>query len=622
MSPTRSRITGVAVSAALLLSSLGAAAPVAAADSPEHAVDELFDMAVMGDFSRLDEVVCAAERDGVRELFGLGEQLGLDGEASFLDALSTQIENRSVQLLGEDRDTATLQVTADVSVNIEEDQIEGLARAILEADRGPDDPPVGDDQIDMMVGFMGSSFDQSRPLDEEFTVVREDGQWLVCGGLVDEPQEPLSGFEPSVSTEGLCELVTPAELSAVSALEFDTSSGFETFCTYFTADLDTFYSILVTLWLNGDAESVAAFYEADQPLEVAAAAAYAGGAEGFTQQLFTQAGEDVLQVTLALDDDASESVDWLAQAILVTELFLPHLADFRFELVGPAPAPTPEPTPEVSLCESLPLAGINSATGLGFDDASGNSDYCSYSSIDGDPGYHGITVSLAPLSLDGYRTFMTDVKDTTVAGLPAIAGMSQLIIELPGGAWTLHVTAFLDPSDEATTLTGEEVMATVAELLLPNISVPDPEPLEVPSEDPAAVSGGQPTLLRPLCEYIDLNAVNAIGVASYDTVADIGPDFCSLSQSDLGAGISQLMVYVEPLAIDELRSFYPGGTDVTIAGRPGYEKDAVLWVQTDAGLISIQAFLPDDASGEGIDPGEITIPVAEMVLAGIEADAQ
>ena len=58
MSPTRSRITGVAVSAALVLSSLGAAAPVAATDSPEHAVDESQEPAARFRAKRLDRGLC------------------------------------------------------------------------------------------------------------------------------------------------------------------------------------------------------------------------------------------------------------------------------------------------------------------------------------------------------------------------------------------------------------------------------------------------------------------------------------------------------------------------------------------------------------------------------------
>ena len=63
------------------------------------------------------------------------------------------------------------------------------------------------------------------------------------------------------------------------------------------------------------------------------------------------------QVSVTLSEDPPEGIDWLTQAALVAELFVPRLADFRLELAGPPQEPTPEPTPEVSLCEALSLDG-------------------------------------------------------------------------------------------------------------------------------------------------------------------------------------------------------------------------------------------------------------------------
>ena len=78
-------------------------------------------------------------------------------------------------------------------------------------------------------------------------------------------------------------------------------------------------------------------------------------------------------VSVTLGEDPPEGLDWLTQATLVAELFMPRLADFRLELAGPAPEPTPEPMPEISLCESLTIEALNERTALGFDEASGDS---------------------------------------------------------------------------------------------------------------------------------------------------------------------------------------------------------------------------------------------------------
>ena len=121
----------------------------------------------------------------------------------------------------------------------------------------------------------------------------------------------------------------------------------------------------------------------------------------------------MLVVTVAPPETPPEGFDWLAHATLVTELVMPRIADARVELAGPTPEPTPVPTPEISLCEALTLEELNAATGLGFDEASGDSSYCGYSSFDGEPGFHNVSTSLLEVSLEDYATWIPELSVST-----------------------------------------------------------------------------------------------------------------------------------------------------------------------------------------------------------------
>ena len=134
MLPTRSRVLGVAVAATLMLTLAGLAAPVAAADDPETVVNELFDAVEAGDFAAVESLVCEAERAAVREMIDPGAQLDVDA-SSLAEALTFAVEDRGVTVLSNDGETAIVEVTGTMSMNVDEDEIGELARSLLIADR-------------------------------------------------------------------------------------------------------------------------------------------------------------------------------------------------------------------------------------------------------------------------------------------------------------------------------------------------------------------------------------------------------------------------------------------------------------------------------------------------------
>jgi len=275
----------------------------------------------------------------------------------------------------------------------------------------------------------------------------------------------VPGFEPTVSTEGLCGLVSPDEMSALSTLEYDSSNGFAAFCNYSDTDFETFHSTGLSFILDEDVEKVASIYA----LEVSGAPAFATESEAFANQLLTQVGDDVLQVTVSLNENPPEDLDWLTQATLVTELFMPRLAAFRLELAGPPPEPTPEPTPEISLCESLPLDELNDISGLAFDDADGGPTYCTYSVTQSEDAFHSVSLSLDELELEFFKSIFEGGEEVTVGGQPGYQMDAQLWVELPDGERVLSVTAFLFSLSSETEFDGPGLALQIAEAVLPEL---------------------------------------------------------------------------------------------------------------------------------------------------------
>ena len=461
MPPTRSRATGLAVASSLLLTLGALAAPAAAADSPEAAVNGLLDAVEAGQYEAIGSLVCEAEQASVRAMLDPSEAMGFGADA-LMEALTFAVEDRAVEVVEQEGETATVTLSGSMAMNVSEDDVEALAMAIVESELGPD---ASEDDIALMLPFIEMAFSQSVPLEEELELVVEDGEWVVCGGLGEPVTEDDLGFEPVVSTEGVCGLASPDELNAVGLLRYDSADGFETFCNFSTSDFENYHSTNVSVEWGRDAESTARAYGADQQLQVSGSPAWAPGPDGFSN-LIVQAGSDVLIVNVGVPPEPPEGFDWLAQATAVTELLLPRLAEARTELAPATPEPTPEPTPEVPLCDPASMATLNEQTGLGFDQLDSYADSCQFISSDMEPGLHMVLVLAIEGTLDEYRQWLPDMEDATIAGLPGLAANGQYIAELPGGTRLLQISPVLDTGDEGLTVDEAQVAALVVELLV------------------------------------------------------------------------------------------------------------------------------------------------------------
>ena len=592
---TRARATGLAVTTSLLLPLSGPSLPVSAADSPEDAVYQLFGAVERGDQDAIGALVCEAERAAVREMLDPSRSFGVDGAG-----LAFVVDGLGVELIERSDDEATAFITGSLSLDLTDDEVEAFARAMLAADS---DAELTEEDLAMMLPLMEMALSQSFPLDREVTLVVEDREWVVCGGLVDEPEEPDFGFEPSVSEEGLCGLVRPEELSALGELRYDSSNGYGGTCSYSNSDYDAYHSASVTIEIHADAEAFAQAYGADERLEVAGAPAWASGPDSYSSTLLTQVGDDLIMVSLSLPEVAPEGLDWLDQATLVTELFLTRLDEARELMVGPTPPPTPEPTPEVSLCEMLPLVELNALTGLGFDAATGNPGSCYYEQLDEEPGFHVATFTLIDLPMNDYAAFLPDLEETAVGEFRAAATEGTLLVDLPGGTHTLQVGGFVDAADASAALTGDELLRVIAERVAPAIVLPEP----------AADMAAGPSL----CDVVDRDALNEVTGLGLDAMSG-SRDSCELMSTDGVPGSHYVITVRNEVGLDAYRSM-GAFEDGSVAGLPALMGEGWVVVELPDGSHVLDVVVGLDASDSSLTltEAEAAVMVAEHMLPGL-----
>ncbi len=451
MLPIRSRAAGIAAALSLSLA-VAAGAPVTAADDPEAAAQALLDAVEAGAYEDLESLICEAEREVVIEALDPGEAMGFDGAR---DLLTFAYEDVGIELVSEDGDSATVKVTGTMSMETGDMPIEDVARALLEADM----EEVSDEDLEMMLPFLEMALTQTMPLDSELTVVKEDGEWVVCGGLGEAPQDEVD-FEDDFTVtqpaaEGVCALATPEELTAAGQLEYLDSSGWElTTCTF--SNWETGHSTNVVVELDADVAYAANAYGYDTEVDVAGAPAFTADQEN--SQMLVQAGPDVLNVQVWPPQETPEGYDWIEQTAAVAEIFVPRVIESRESLIAPV---------KPLLCDLGFAADYEAAIGLPIQSGNVSSDACNFDSTDS----MRVRVYVSEGQLDDSLMFYPDAEETTLAGLPALEmsdtfteGSVNFRVQLPGDQ-VLDMTVEPYSYDRPMSVSGAEV----AELLTEHI---------------------------------------------------------------------------------------------------------------------------------------------------------
>ncbi|CAN5778476.1 hypothetical protein BH23CHL8_BH23CHL8_27010 [soil metagenome] len=460
-SPGSPRRGAALLAVGIALGLLGTPGPTLAASSPEAAVLELLDRAAGRDLGDLDGLVCAAHQETVRSQFDPGALLGdpsAAGGSGEPQGPAFEFSDRAVSVVSQDDDTAVVRLTATMTLDMDEAQVREYVLGLMEAT----DTDFSDEDIEQMVGLFTTGLATGQEVDEEIALIREGGEWVVC----DDPEGSEPAIEPSVSTDGICGLISPAELDGLGPLTYDSSYGSSDFCSFSSTSFDDFHNLSLSFSAGTSLDEFRAIFAGGEDIDVAGLPAYAyadGGA------LFVSVDGGVLQVAPYLGEGpAVVEVDTIAYASQVAELVIPRLPELATDPEAEEPAevdPLSEPGP--SLCEALPLEEVNAISALEYDEVMGDAGSCFFTSVSEETGFHSLNMYTEVLELEILRQIFPDGTDLTTAGRPAYSDGSSLWVSLGDRLLTIVPYFFGSPVAESVDPVAYSVQ--VAEIIVPRL---------------------------------------------------------------------------------------------------------------------------------------------------------
>jgi len=152
-------------------------------DDPTAAVKDLFKAIEQKKFDKIPDYACEAQKEEARQTFDFGaimaESLGgadVDPQ-KILDAMSFKMADLEVTKVSESGDTATVHVKGKLEISVDPDKFKDVVKELLKA-QGME---VSDEMLDQFVGPAMEQFqDFGQELDEDITMAKEGGKWLIC----------------------------------------------------------------------------------------------------------------------------------------------------------------------------------------------------------------------------------------------------------------------------------------------------------------------------------------------------------------------------------------------------------------------------------------------------------
>jgi hypothetical protein len=154
-------------------------------DGPVAVAEELFQRLEKRGFTAIADLVCAASRDDVAELFGLAELLDQTSGEGVAPGQVAELfifePSLTFQEVAASDDDATVYVRGSLKVTVDAARFKTLARQILEDQGAPDEERTEGALDQLYVDFAGEfERELSGRVDADLGLVKEDGKWLVC----------------------------------------------------------------------------------------------------------------------------------------------------------------------------------------------------------------------------------------------------------------------------------------------------------------------------------------------------------------------------------------------------------------------------------------------------------
>jgi hypothetical protein len=176
-----SRIGRLIAGAVLVALLAGCGSSSGPGSDPVGTVKGLMDAVQAGQWDKLPDYACAAQKDEITSQFenlgsAAGSALGGLGLSDIGDALKISYANLEVKEKSRDGDTAVVTVSGKIKMDFNKDKLKELVKKAAAAQG----QAITDEQIDMALGMLSGLGGMEQDMNQDMTVVNEGGKWLVC----------------------------------------------------------------------------------------------------------------------------------------------------------------------------------------------------------------------------------------------------------------------------------------------------------------------------------------------------------------------------------------------------------------------------------------------------------
>ncbi len=151
---------------------------------PVAVVKELFKAIEDEKFDAIPDLACTAQKEEVAASFDFGSMVSSSFGAEdvdpqlVLDAMAFKFSNPEYKEVSKSGSKAVVHAKGRLEISVDPDSFKVLVRELLKGE-GLEDVP--DDMIDQAMGPVLEQFeDFYEDIDEDFELVKEDGEWLIC----------------------------------------------------------------------------------------------------------------------------------------------------------------------------------------------------------------------------------------------------------------------------------------------------------------------------------------------------------------------------------------------------------------------------------------------------------
>ena len=132
--------------------------------------------------SAMTDYTCAAQRANLADSFGASGMAALQQAGvslgDLMAAINVGVSNVSVKEVSKTATTATVHVTADMSVSFDEQKMRSILTQVLVAQG----QAVDNAMLDQAMALVKSQSGATQHIDRDVDVTKEGGKWLICGG--------------------------------------------------------------------------------------------------------------------------------------------------------------------------------------------------------------------------------------------------------------------------------------------------------------------------------------------------------------------------------------------------------------------------------------------------------